>query len=164
MLHMLYGYTPSPHRFDPLVALINRMMSEFSEATVAGVWLVDSVPWLRYLPIWLPGMGFKRTAREWNKHLIEVTDAPVEFVQQQIARGTAKPSYISSLLGDPDIDREISPEDLNFIKHSALSLYGGGADTTPAALRYFFLAMTLFPEVQRKAREVSNLLKPFYYL
>lgn len=169
MLHMLYGYTPAPHTFDPLVSLINQVMSEFSEATVAGVWLVDSVPWLRYLPEWVPGMGFKRTAREWNKNLVKVINLPVEFVKQQMAWNAAKPSYTSSLFGDTD--RKISRQDLDFIKHSAFSLYGGGADTTVATLTYFFLSMTLFPEVQRKAREVTTFFflfllvrKTFYYL
>lgn len=38
-------------------------------------------------------------------------------------------------------------------KWSAASLYTGGADTTVSSLMTFFLAMTLFPEVQIKARE-----------
>lgn len=33
-----------------------------------------------------------------------------------------------------------------------MSLYSGGADTTVSSMHCFFLAMTLFPEVQRKAQ------------
>jgi cytochrome P450 len=38
-------------------------------------------------------------------------------------------------------------------KWAALSLYLGGADTTVCSIMIFFLAMTVFPEVQEKARE-----------
>jgi hypothetical protein len=153
MLQMLYGYTPSPHTFDPLVAQVSKMMAQFSEATATGAWLVDVMPWLRYVPEWVPGTGFKQTAREWARTLDETMHTPVEFVKQQMARGSAKPSYISGLLGSPG--RAVPPEEMDLILHSATALYGGGADTTVASLSYFFLAMTLSPEVQRKAREVS---------
>ena len=39
------------------------------------------------------------------------------------------------------------------IEQSAAALYAGGADSTAAALSFFFLAMTTFPEVQKRARE-----------
>lgn len=67
MLETLYGYTPSPHKVDPLVAQIGQVMNEFSEATAAGSWLVDLFPILRYVPEWVPGAEFKRTAKAWNK-------------------------------------------------------------------------------------------------
>lgn len=38
------------------------------------------------------------------------------------------------------------------IKWAAAAMYGGGADTTVSALYTFFLAMTLHPEVMRKAQ------------
>jgi hypothetical protein len=153
MLNMLYGYTPTPHTFDPLVALINRTMNEFGQAVVSGAWLVDVLPWLRFLPDWVPGAGFKRTARQWKHNLSSVVNIPVDFVQQQVTLKTAKPSYVSGLLGEPG--RDISSEEMHRIKYSAMALYGGGADTTVATLNFFFLAMTVFPEVQWKAQEVN---------
>lgn len=68
MLKTLYGYTPSPHKLDPLVVRVNKMMDEFSEATATGAWLVDLFPLLRYLPDWVPGTEFKRTAKLWKKN------------------------------------------------------------------------------------------------
>ena len=148
MLEMLYGYTPSPHTPDSLVRLINKVMAEFSEAVVVGAWLVDLIPWLRYLPDWVPGTGFKQTAHQWNKDSDEVMNVPVDFVTQQMAQNAAKPSYVERLLSaDPDA------EDRKHIKQSATALYAGGADSTAAGLSFFFLAMTVFPDVQVKARE-----------
>lgn len=50
-------------------------------------------------------------------------------------------------------NENIGTEDENTLKWTAMSLYVAGGDTSVAALSCFFLAMTLFPEVQRKAHE-----------
>jgi hypothetical protein len=148
MLKTLYGYTPTPHSMDPLVRLINTVMAELSASLVAGAWLVDLIPWLRHLPDWAPGMGFKQTARRWRKNSKEVQRVPLDFVAEQMASHSARPSYVQGLLGqDPD------PAERELIMLSATALYAGGADTTVAALSFFLLAMAVFPEVQVKARE-----------
>lgn len=75
-------------------------------------------------------------------------DLPYAFTEKQMLLGKDRPSYVSGLLeGDPDAAEK------KLIKYSAIALYGGGADTTVSALSFWFLAMTLYPEVQRKARE-----------
>ena len=151
MLAMLYGYTPSPHTPDPLVRLINKVMAEFSKAAVVGAWLVDLIPWLRHLPNWVPGTGFKRTARQWHGDFHEVMNVPINFVTEQKAQEAAKPSYVERLLQQADpISAE---EEKKHIRQSAIALYSGGAETTATGLSFFFLAMALFPEVQAKAKE-----------
>jgi cytochrome P450 len=47
---------------------------------------------------------------------------------------------------------DISAEKDHDVKWSAFSLYLGGADTTVSAIYSLFLAMTLFPDVQKKAQ------------
>jgi cytochrome P450 len=148
MLDTLYGYKTSQHGTDRIVALINQVMLEFSEATVAGAWLVDLVPWLRHLPDWFPGTRFKQLARQWNKSWMSAVQAPMKFVMDQRASNSAHHSYVLGLLEqDPD------KETIDLIKYTANALYAGGADTSVAALNYFILAMSLHPKVQIKARE-----------
>ncbi|KAI0129955.1 cytochrome P450 [Xylariales sp. AK1849] len=148
MLDTLYGYTPSPYTPDPLVKLINKVMAGFGESCVPGAYLVDLVPWLQHVPDWVPGTGFKQKAKQMKRDYVDVVNIPLNFVAQQMARGSAKPSYVSGLL-----DQEPDAEKRHNISYSASALYAGGADTTNAALAFFFLAMMLFPEVQVKARE-----------
>ncbi|EPS35311.1 hypothetical protein H072_11345 [Dactylellina haptotyla CBS 200.50] len=163
ILDMLFGYKVDPNGRDPLVVLANKFMAEFGEAIVAGAWLVDMIPWLRYLPDWVPGTGFKRIARDYTRTYEDTMNIPYNFAKEQKEKGIGedRPSYISRLLDtNPDED------EIELIKNSAASLYGGGADTTVAALGFFFLAMTLYPEVQLKAREeidrvVGNRLPTF---
>ncbi|KAF3902278.1 hypothetical protein ABW20_dc0107053 [Dactylellina cionopaga] len=147
ILDMIYGYQTNPDGRDPLVVLVNQMMADFGEATVAGAWLVDVVPWIRFLPNWFPGTEFKRTARRYKKTLADATNIPFEFTKQQTAQGSKKPSYVAGNL------EGANETEVDATKHSAMNLYGGGADTTVASLAFFFLAMSIFPEVQKKAQE-----------
>ncbi|KAH7214259.1 cytochrome P450 [Fusarium oxysporum] len=151
ILKMTYGYSLEPHKPDPLALLIEQMMHNFSLAFVPMSWPVDILPVLRYYPETLPGMSFKRIARDWNANMRMVVDVPYDFVKKQITKQSNRPSYASSLIKqhDGDVDEETEA----VIKQTAAVMYAGGADTTVSSIRGFVLAMLLFPEVQRKAQQ-----------
>ncbi|KAH7401090.1 cytochrome P450 [Phaeosphaeria sp. MPI-PUGE-AT-0046c] len=152
ILKMTYGYTTELHGNDPFVDLAAETMVQFAEATVPGRWMVDILPFLKYLPPWVPGMGSKQTANKMAIQLKQCTNQPYEFVKQQMREGRHTPSFLSQCIEDVGTAAE-----MEFIyKWAALSLYLGGADTTVSSLMTFFLAMTLFPEVQGKAAEELN--------
>ncbi|PYI11227.1 flavonoid 3-hydroxylase [Aspergillus sclerotiicarbonarius CBS 121057] len=151
ILRIGYGYTIEPHGRDPLVDLVDQTMNDFSRVVVPGAWLVNFVPLLKYLPTWFPGGKANQTAQEFKERLTIMHDKTYEFVQCQMAQGTHQPSYVSNLL-EKETVRPGSEEEI-VIKWSAGALYGGGADTTVSALSCFFIAMALYPEVQKKAQE-----------
>ncbi|KAJ5388935.1 O-methylsterigmatocystin oxidoreductase [Penicillium cataractarum] len=157
ILKMTYGYSIQPTDSDPLVEMINRMMSNLSAATVPLAWLVDIFPGLNYIPDRFPGAAFKQTARQWNKTLQAVVDGPYLFVRRQMKTGNYRPSYVSKLVHeycDGDTEKmRLSPEDELAIKWTAAQMYAGGADTSVSTLKSFVLAMVMFPEVQRTAQE-----------
>ncbi|KAK5994753.1 Cytochrome P450 monooxygenase CLM2 [Cladobotryum mycophilum] len=157
ILKVAYGYSIEPEGVDPLVELIDNMMTNFSVAFVPLAWVVDTIPALQHLPDWLPGTGFKKTARQMKKVLQSAAGVPYSFVRQQMANGVNRPSYVSELLehyGNGNAgDLQIDHEDEEAIIWTAALMYGGGADTTVSSLSSFILAMILFPEVQRKAQE-----------
>ncbi|SCV44927.1 related to O-methylsterigmatocystin oxidoreductase [Fusarium fujikuroi] len=151
ILKMTYGYNLEAEKQDPLALLIDQMMHNFSLAFVPMSWPVDVLPILRYLPETLPGMSFKRIARDWNSNMRMVVDVPYDFVKKQIVKQSYRPSYVSSLVKqhDGDVDEETEAA----IKQTAAVMYAGGADTTVSSIRGFVLAMLLFPDVQRKAQQ-----------
>ncbi|KAL8912991.1 MAG: hypothetical protein Q9171_002122 [Xanthocarpia ochracea] len=157
ILRITYGYAIAPHTPDPLVALIERTMDVFGLASDLLAWPVNTFPFLKHLPEGLPGTSFKKTAREWSKLVHTMLDVPYAFVRQEMAKGTHRPSYVSSLIEqDKDNDGEAvkldaSREDV--IKKTAAVMYGGGSDTTVTSIHAFILAMVLFPEVQKKAQK-----------
>jgi hypothetical protein len=158
-----YGYTVEPHGNDVLVDLANKVVHEFFLATASGQWFVDLLPCckcssvfeliyligvVRYAPIWMPGAGWKTTAGRIARNLDQTTEQSHEFVKKQLREGCHKVSFLSQVIGSDKLDAETE----HVHKWPASSMYLGGADTTVCALMTFFLAMTLFPEVQKKAQ------------
>ncbi|TCD68842.1 hypothetical protein EIP91_009556 [Steccherinum ochraceum] len=134
---------------DAYVEVVNDAMDKFTVATATGAFLVDILPVLRYIPQWFPSAEFQRKAAAWRTCLTDMTEIPFEFVKEQMRAGTNVPNLVSELL----TTEELTPEKLYNIEWSGASLYAGGADTTVSSIHGFFLAMTLFPDAQRKAQE-----------
>ncbi|KAG1800179.1 cytochrome P450 [Suillus subaureus] len=147
ILRISHGYEVKENN-DPFVDLADRVIINGSQAASPGAYMVDTLPFLAKVPVWFPGAGFKRIARKWRETLEEMVSAPHKLVKDQMAAGTAPVSLTSNLLEG----RDVSAEEEHSVKWSAFSLYSGGADTTVSAINSFFLAMTLFPDVQKKAQ------------
>ncbi|OJI97944.1 hypothetical protein ASPVEDRAFT_37406 [Aspergillus versicolor CBS 583.65] len=152
ILKIAYGYNIEPHGRDPLVERANKALENFSVAATPGAWMVDTVPFLRYIPAWFPGAGFKRTAASWRENLLETTEKPYRLVLQQMEQDTYPASYLSKLLEESQ-GRSLTPKEEQVIKFSTASLYAGGVDTTVSTISCFFLATALFPDIQKKAQE-----------
>ncbi|KAK4545621.1 hypothetical protein LTR36_002574 [Oleoguttula mirabilis] len=153
ILDIVYGYTIEPHGKDPLVALIDQAMEEFSAAIVPGKWLVDILPFLEHIPEWMPGAGFKRIARAYRRTAMDVVNVPYAFAKAQMASGKQITSFVSKSIEQARQEKDFGSEEDHAIKWSAVSMYTGGADTSVSTMVAFFLAMSLFPDVQRKAQE-----------
>ncbi|KAK1454817.1 cytochrome P450 [Colletotrichum melonis] len=150
ILKITYGYTAEQFKKDPFLEMITETMDNFSTGATPGAFLVDVFPFpVRYLPDWVPGTGFKQLAKEWRAQMEETRDKPYAFVQHQIAQGKDNSSYLANLLDSP----EQSPFDQHNHKNSALAVFGGGADTTVSTVASFFLAMMVYPDIQKKAQE-----------
>jgi cytochrome P450 len=104
---------------------------------------------VKYLPKWLPGSGFLRLADDMNNLLHDATERPYQLVKRRMQEGKQPTSFLSEALKDTGNSSHLE----NIYKWSASSMYFGGADTTVSSLMTFFLAMVVFPDVQRKAQE-----------
>ncbi|KAJ6533305.1 cytochrome P450 [Mycena vulgaris] len=146
-LRIAYGYKilDAPQK-DPYMEMFTTSMDNFCRSTTPGAFMVDIVPALRYWPEWLPGGGFHTTARGWAKQVHGTMDTAYEYVKDNMAAGTAEKSFVSSLL-------EKQRHDDYAIKWAAGSIQAGGSETTAAQLEAFFLAMSLYPDVQTAAQD-----------
>lgn len=113
-------------------------------ANPGTVWAVDIVPALQYLPSWLPGMSFKRNAKVWKGMMEGFVDAPFEFAQESIGRGTAKPSFTKTLLADGW--KGLTAQELFDIKWSANSMYAG----SKVFLRFYGMMLILASPSQHR--------------
>jgi len=63
--------------------------------------------------------------------------------------GTAPPSYTLELIEG----KTLTYEEEDLIKWTTANIYTGGTDTTMGSLNSFFLAMAMYPKVQKRAQE-----------
>ncbi|KAJ7133337.1 cytochrome P450 [Mycena epipterygia] len=146
-LRIAYGYhTLDGPEKDPQMSMFETAANNFSASTKPAAFLVDIIPALRYWPEWLPGGGFHTTAKIWGKQLHDTIDGAFSLVKNQMAAGTAERSFTSTLLEEQIYDDHL-------IKWAAASIQAGGSDTTASQLEGFFLAMSLYPDVQAAAQK-----------
>ncbi|KAF8514282.1 cytochrome P450 [Gautieria morchelliformis] len=154
ILSISHGYDVSDSQEDPLVTLAELTVDEFSMAVAPGAFLVDFLPWLKYVPAFLPGMGFKKKASIWRKDLMDMAELPYEFTKSQMAKGQARTSFTSRLL-----ENGCTPESEPDIKWAALSMYSAGSTTVVSSIMTFFLAMCTHPQVQLAAQaEIDSVI------
>ncbi|KAF9063055.1 cytochrome P450 [Rhodocollybia butyracea] len=129
-------------------------------AGTPGEFLVDQIPFLKYIPEWFPGADFKRKAREWNVLRIKMTEDAYRVTKERMAAGTATPSLASVALEQMDLTKDIAQQE-ELIKMASVIAYGGGLDTVAMTLQAFILAMLMNPDVQTKAQcELDRVLAP----
>ena len=158
VLSITYGYTIERNGPDPLVDLIDHAMENLSLAFVPLSWAIDSIPVIKYLPDWFPGMSYRKTAQEWKAINEAAAELPYAFVKRQLAHKAHRPSYVSNLLEKNMTTSKANEvgwagDDEEAIKWTAVSLYAAGSDSTVAIITSVILALVMFPEVQQRAQE-----------
>jgi hypothetical protein len=89
---------------DPFINLADRAMEQFSQSTTPCRYAVDILPactsflffWLisllistlivKYIPSWMPGAGFKKTAKFYKETLYEFVNKPHDMVKERMVR------------------------------------------------------------------------------
>ncbi|KAF7375538.1 putative monooxygenase [Mycena sanguinolenta] len=151
ILRVVYGHYVTSEN-DPFLTTCLTSMEIFSKATTPGVWVVDVLPMLRYIPSWLPGGGFLQIAKQWRKIVMDATWDPYLWCKKNLATGTVLlPNFCAQYL--VEADGNLSEEQEDRLAWAATSVMGGGLDTNTSSILTFFHAMILNPSVQRKAQE-----------
>lgn len=162
LLSSVYGYEVSSS-CDELVKVVENAVHRISEAALSGNFYVNTIVWMKYIPAWMPGAGWKRTANAWRKEVKEMVNVPYNWAKDQIAEGTAPHSILKQMLGqskDGESHSEAARQHMEErIRWATATLFAAGTDTSVATVIVFVLAMVLHPEVQAKAQaEIDALL------
>ncbi|KAJ6477564.1 putative monooxygenase [Mycena sanguinolenta] len=151
MFRIVYGYVVKDEN-NPFLTAGFKKMEIFSKSTTPGVWAVDFLPILRYIPSWLPGSGFLRIAKQWSKISMDAAWGPYLWCKNNLATGTVLlPNLCAHHI--TGADETMSEEQEDRLVWAADNVLGGGLDTSTSSILTFFLAMILNPSVQRKAQE-----------
>ncbi|CCO32962.1 O-methylsterigmatocystin oxidoreductase Short=OMST oxidoreductase [Rhizoctonia solani AG-1 IB] len=152
MFKVTYGYRL---KGDQDLFYLNALQAVHNlfDAAMMSNFLVNAFPILSYVPDWVPGTGWKHTARKWREQKNEAINAPYEWAKQQIATGNFEQSILSTLLEDDERNFSLSATDREAeLKELCYVFFAAGTDTTATALVNFVAAMVSNPEAQAKAQ------------
>ncbi|KAI0058231.1 cytochrome P450 [Artomyces pyxidatus] len=148
LMGITYGYDVK-ERDDHMLEKARELVNLAAATVMPGALLVNDLPFLQYLPEWLPGMGFKALARNGRALGEAVIYRPFSFVKSAIENGTAGLSLAREVLEEnPSQDPVVEDR----IATAIGSLYAAGSDATVAAVLSFFLMLVQYPAVQEKAQ------------
>jgi cytochrome P450 len=147
---MTYGIKVQPTS-DPYVGLAEEAARVAAPLLVAGSFLVDVIPWMKYIPEWFPGAKFQRTARTMREHANAIRNKPFRASQQLVSSGNFDSAFVTEALQELD-QAEDPRQEIEDLKDIAGQVFMAGADTTASVLGTFFLVMCRYPEVQKKAQ------------
>ncbi|KAJ6477480.1 cytochrome P450 [Mycena vulgaris] len=159
IMSIAYGLDCMPSN-DPYIDAAETALGALRMAAAPGKFLVDIIPVLKYIPGWVPGAGFKRTAAEWKRLVQEMVDRPFEAAKRAVNDGVGRASFVTNELRALDENADNSAEERD-IKDVAGTMYVAGADTSRVTLLFFLLAMMENPDIAKRAQhEIDSVVKP----
>ncbi|KAF8883964.1 cytochrome P450 [Infundibulicybe gibba] len=141
IMNITYGIKVK-EKDDPYVEALETALEGVTEAGVPGAFLVDFIPILK----------IQEEGRHWRDANYRMTEMPWEFTKSQHSQGIATNSVAASFLdGLPTIEDKRWEMEVE-ARNTAVIAFIAGADTTLSSIQAFFMAMALYPDVQRKAQ------------
>ncbi|KAH8984152.1 CyP450 monooxygenase [Lactarius hatsudake] len=139
IMSLVYGYDLKEN--DEIIKAPVELVHMTSRLLLPGATLVNHLPFLRHIPSWVPWFSYESLVRLGRELSQKTMNEPIDFVKKAMRDGTA----ISSLAREQllEVESLIGPEahmQENLVKQTASA-------RTP-----LFVALTLYPEVQRRAQ------------
>ncbi|KAI0823101.1 cytochrome P450 [Trametes gibbosa] len=153
-LSIVYGYRVTEGDDPQLKRVENTidLLSNHIASAGAGIWVVDVLPFLKYVPSWFPGAGFKRKAAVWKTVIEQAADEPFQWAKNGMKSGEAATSYCTLLMGkQADATGAVDAKDESDYQVDR-QRHVHRIDTVLTILSHFVLAMMQYPEVMRKAQ------------
>ncbi|KAF9445165.1 cytochrome P450 [Macrolepiota fuliginosa MF-IS2] len=149
-LAIAYGYRPTKYN-DNFITAAQRALSEFVDLIQPGTWIVDVLPFLKHVLLRLPFSGYPKEVARYQESQKALSITPWRMVKKQLSNGTAPESICVSLMQEYQT-RASTEEGETSLAWIVGNIYAGGSDTTVSSLCSFYLAMCMFPRVQKKAQ------------
>ncbi|KAL1748327.1 cytochrome P450 [Schizophyllum fasciatum] len=141
---------------DESVKNAERLNNALSGGPALGTAGLDRFPWLSSLPSWCDPTGSTAYARKWRHVVEDLQAAPYRRVKEDISAGVAKSSFVLDRLQEEDA-RARSGEGRVLTDWHIQGLigtaFGAAQETTADSIVVFVLAMTMNPQIQRKAKK-----------
>ncbi|KAF8960404.1 cytochrome P450 [Flammula alnicola] len=148
---------------DPYIKTAEAGTHPLFAAAVPGAFLVDVLPFLKYVPEWVPGAGFQKKGKEWKELAKAMVEVPFAATKRNMAAGISPPCFSSLSLEKmyDGIRDEAYTEDI--IQGVAGTMYTVVLTQTQtvSAIASCILGLLEYPHVLKKAQEeLDRVLKP----
>ncbi|KAG2133740.1 cytochrome P450 [Suillus clintonianus] len=144
IMKVAYGKTTSTSASDPEIREARQLIKRIRFVMHPGAYLVDLIPWLKYLPWYAPELKdeFERTKRLYTDQLNRVR-------QQMQGNVDIGPSFAKHMLEKEQLYGLTETE----MAYVAGALFGAGTEMTAMAICTVLMAAAHFPEEQAKVQE-----------
>ncbi|KAG1748494.1 cytochrome P450 [Suillus paluster] len=161
-MSVVYDYQPNA-RDDPLVRVVEKSLAlGFAVLTQEKAFLLKTFPFLLKLPDWCWGSSIKRDARLSTNRTTEMMEVPFRYAQQHMVDNLSleRLSMVTDNLQRMEKQDQASKPILETaLKKAATTAMAGSYETTTGTLMTFALAMSTYPDVQRRAQaEVDSVI------
>ncbi|RPD58783.1 cytochrome P450 [Lentinus tigrinus ALCF2SS1-6] len=151
---ILVAYGLEPQGDDDKYVGMLRGLSIAADVCVPGKYLVESLPVLQHLPSWFPGAGFKQELAYVKRRMREITTGIWQAGKRHLEEGAENDSVLAAIVRNAaQLDPDAAAEQEEMGLGIATTIWTAGAGTTESGALVFFLAMALYPDVQKKAQE-----------
>ncbi|OSD07374.1 cytochrome P450 [Trametes coccinea BRFM310] len=156
MLQVIYDIKVQDER-DDYAVMVEDCVRIISQAA-PGQFLVETLPFLRHVPAWVPGAGFQKAFAAARAAYRELQRRPFAEAKRSFVRDSRDPDMQSSIAGSllarsgyvPGAD--IDPEEQKIMENICTITIIGGSDTTFSMMQGVFKALSLYPDVQKIAQ------------
>ncbi|TFK28463.1 cytochrome P450 [Coprinopsis marcescibilis] len=141
---LAYGL-PIQVKDDPSVTFSEGVNTAVNVIKPAEVFIVNHFPFLKYVPAWFPGAGFKRRALKLGSFSFQFREKLFAEAQDYLRTEHAAESLTSRAL---DGMRASGTFNLDAIKDTAAVIFAAGSETTYTTLTLWIRAMLVHPDIQ----------------
>ncbi|KAH9929109.1 cytochrome P450 [Epithele typhae] len=158
VLHFVYGIDyASDDAGDKYAAAMETALVSVVEGMIPGRFMVQYLPFLRYAPSWLPGMGWQELLAQWRADNYQALTMPYEYSRANMDRQTdVKESMLGRHIASRSRNGEMPARDEEILKGTSAIAFEAGMDTVSTThvftLQGGFLHFPS-PEVVKKAQE-----------
>lgn len=138
-----YGLDVADDR-DQHISIAKKASDVLKFALVPGRFWVDAVP--STVARWIPDRWVERRASKWREVLNQFLDVPFVNANKTTMTSDEMPCILSR-------EVELGVRDEELLKGVLGTVFVGASSTTSAALNVFFLAMTCYPQAQKRAQQ-----------
>ncbi|KAF8448802.1 cytochrome P450 [Boletus edulis BED1] len=142
ILRVTYGKTSPTSNDDPEMVRVRQALANFETAMRPGAYLVDRIPWLKYVP------GYGRQLKKFHRYELALFRDQLNRVRDDMATNNAGPSFGKTLLEHLD-DHRLSDDEMAYLAGAFL---GAGSDTTASGITMMIMAAVCHPEAQARVQ------------